>query len=561
MSITDIEMLFRFVGGLGMFLYGMHIMADGLQKSAGGKMKQLLGVLTSHRILGVLVGALVTAVIQSSSATTVMVVGFVNAGIINLTQAVGVIMGANIGTTITAWVVSMSEWGEMLKPEFFAPLLIGFGAFILLFSKKEKKRQVGEILVGFGVLFIGLSFMSGAITPYRDAPIFATAFRVLGKNPVLGILTGAVVTAIIQSSSASVGILQTLALNGVVSWNSAVYITLGQNIGTCVTALLSSAGANRTAKRAAVIHLLFNVLGALIFGVLMFVVFTMNPAFAGGKVTSVGISVFHTVFNITNTLVLFPFAKLLVELSGKIIREKAPELSAAEISQDSDMDVFERPHLDRRILGSTSFAIQSVAEQVLRMGELAREHMDLAMDSVFEVNEEKIQQAARMERTMDIFEKDLTEYLVYLSHESLTEPEIQQVSHLLFTVSDFERIGDHCDNIAELAESLVKEERQLSADAVEDLKDILDVVVKAVDTAIESRRKESIIDARRVYMLEDDVDSMEEDLRHSHMERLSKGLCSADTGIVFLDILSNLERISDHAVNIAEYVEAEKVSA
>lgn len=561
MSITDIEMLFRFVGGLGMFLYGMHIMADGLQKSAGGKMKQLLGVLTSHRILGVLVGALVTAVIQSSSATTVMVVGFVNAGIINLTQAVGVIMGANIGTTITAWVVSMSEWGEMLKPEFFAPLLIGFGAFILLFSKKEKKRQVGEILVGFGVLFIGLSFMSGAITPYRDAPIFATAFRVLGKNPILGILTGAVVTAIIQSSSASVGILQTLALNGVVSWNSAIYITLGQNIGTCVTALLSSAGANRTAKRAAVIHLLFNVLGALIFGVLMFVVFTMNPAFASGKVTSVGISVFHTIFNITNTLVLFPFAKILVELSGKIIREKEPELSAAELSQDPDMDVFERPHLDRRILGSTSFAIQSVAEQVLRMGELAREHMDLAMDSVFEVSEEKIQQAARMERTMDMFEKDLTEYLVYLSHESLTESEIQQVSHLLFTVSDFERIGDHCDNIAELAESLVKEERQLSADAVEDLKDILDVVVKAVDTAIESRRKESIIDARRVYMLEDDVDSMEEELRHSHMERLTTGLCSADTGIVFLDILSNLERISDHAVNIAEYVEAEKVSA
>ena len=561
MSITDIEMLFRFVGGLGMFLYGMHIMADGLQKSAGGKMKQLLGVLTSHRILGVLVGALVTAVIQSSSATTVMVVGFVNAGIINLTQAVGVIMGANIGTTITAWVVSMSEWGKMLKPEFFAPLLIGFGAFILLFSKKEKKRQVGEILVGFGVLFIGLSFMSGAITPYRDAPIFATAFRVLGKNPILGILTGAVVTAIIQSSSASVGILQTLALNGVVSWNSAIYITLGQNIGTCVTALLSSAGANRTAKRAAVIHLLFNVLGALIFGVLMFVVFIMNPAFASGKVTSVGISVFHTIFNITNTLVLFPFAKILVELSGKIIREKEPELSAAELSQDPNMDVFERPHLDRRILGSTSFAIQSVAEQVLRMGELAREHMDLAMDSVFEVSEEKIQQAARMERTMDMFEKDLTEYLVYLSHESLTESEIQQVSHLLFTVSDFERIGDHCDNIAELAESLVKEERQLSADAIEDLKDILDVVVKAVDTAIESRRKESIIDARRVYMLEDDVDSMEEELRHSHMERLTTGLCSADTGIVFLDILSNLERISDHAVNIAEYVEAEKVSA
>ena len=284
MSIADIEMLFKFVGGLGMFLYGMHVMADGLQKSAGGKMKQLLGVLTNHRILGVLVGTLVTAIIQSSSATTVMVVGFVNAGIISLTQAVGVIMGANIGTTVTSWLVSMSEWGDMMKPEFFAPVLIGIGAFIVLFSKKEKRREVGEILVGFGVLFIGLSFMSGAITPYREAPIFATAFQVLGSNPVFGILTGAVVTAIIQSSSASVGILQTLALNGVVTWNSAIFITLGQNIGTCVTALISSAGANRTAKRAAVIHLLFNVIGSVIFGILMFVVFQMNPVFAGGQV-------------------------------------------------------------------------------------------------------------------------------------------------------------------------------------------------------------------------------------------------------------------------------------
>ncbi len=222
MSMDNLEMLFKFIGGLGMFLYGMNVMADGLQKSAGNRMKQLLGVLTNNRLLGVVVGALVTAIIQSSSATTVMVVGFVNAGILNLTQAVGVIMGANIGTTITAWIVSMSEWGAMLKPEFFAPLLIGIGAFVMLFAKKEKSKEIGEILVGFGVLFIGLSFMSGAITPYRDAPIFSEAFRILGKNPILGILTGAVVTGIIQSSSASVGILQTLALNGVVTWNSAI---------------------------------------------------------------------------------------------------------------------------------------------------------------------------------------------------------------------------------------------------------------------------------------------------------------------------------------------------
>ena len=561
MSIADIEMLFKFVGGLGMFLYGMHVMADGLQKSAGGRMKQLLGILTNHRILGVLVGALVTAVIQSSSATTVMVVGFVNAGIISLTQAVGVIMGANIGTTITAWLVSMSEWGQMLKPEFFAPLLIGVGAFIVLFVNKEKYRQVGEILVGFGVLFIGLSFMSSSITPYKDAPIFATAFRVLGKNPILGILTGAIVTAIIQSSSASVGILQTLALNGVVSWNSAIYITLGQNIGTCVTALISSAGANRTAKRAAVIHLLFNVIGAVVFGILMFAIFTMNPVFAGGQVTSVGISIFHTVFNISNTLLLFPFAKQLVTFSGRIIREKPERLAAAEISMTSvDEEVLERPHLDLRIFSSPSFAIQSAAEQVVHMGELAREHVEISMGSVFDVSEEKIRRSDALEKTLDVFEKDLTEYLVHLSHESLTEQQIQTVSHLLFTVSDLERIGDHCDNIAELASSLVQGHVQLSGDAVEDLKDIKDVVLKTVDLAISSRNRESIMDAKRVYMLEDDVDSMEEDMRHNHMERLSKGLCSADTGIVFLDILSNLERISDHAVNIAEYVEAEKVT-
>ena len=281
--MEHIEMLFRFAGGLGMFLYGMNVMADGLQKSAGDRMKHLLEFLTRNRLMGILVGAGVTAIIQSSSATTVMVVGFVNAGLMTLVQAVGVIMGANIGTTITAWLVSMSEWGSMLKPEFFAPLLIGIGAFMMLFAKREKVKDVSEILVGFGVLFVGLSFMSDSITPYRDAPIFSEAFRILGSNPILGILTGLVVTAIIQSSSASVGILQTLAANGVVNWSSAVFITLGQNIGTCVTALLSSLGANRTAKRAAVIHLLFNVVGAVVFGIGMFVIFSFNGSWADSQ--------------------------------------------------------------------------------------------------------------------------------------------------------------------------------------------------------------------------------------------------------------------------------------
>ena len=556
MSISDIEMLFKFIGGLGMFLYGMNVMADGLQKSAGGKMKQLLGVLTSHRLLGVLVGALVTAVIQSSSATTVMVVGFVNASILNLTQAVGVIMGANIGTTITAWLVSMSEWGAMLKPEFFAPVLIGVGAFILLFSKKEKLRQVAEILIGFGVLFIGLSFMSGAIKPYRDAPIFSIAFQTLGKNPILGVLTGAVVTAVIQSSSASVGILQTLALNGVVSWNSAIFITLGQNIGTCVTALISSAGANRTAKRAATIHMLFNVMGAVIFGILMFVLFSVNPSWGNSMISSTEISVFHTVFNVANTILLFPFANVLVNLSGRIVKEKQADLMVADVE-----DILERPHLDYRILNSPSLAIQSAAMQVVRMGELAKEHMDLAMETIFEVNEEKIKRAAIYERTMDGFEKDLTEYFVNLSHESLTEAESTMLSHLMFTVSDYERVGDHNDNIVELAQSLLDTNIRLSADAIEDLKDIQAVVSEALELSTEARRNESIVEAKRVYILEDEVDGMEEEMRHGHMERLARGMCSADRGIVFLDVLSNLERISDHAVNIAEYVEAEKVHA
>lgn len=258
-AIEILEILFVFAGGLGMFLYGMNLMGDGLQKSAGNKMKRLLGYLTNNRIIAILVGTLVTGIIQSSSATTVMVVGFVNAGILSLVQAVGVIMGANIGTTVTAWLVSMNEWRSVLKPEFFAPALIAIGAFILLLAKDQKKKDIAEIIIGFGILFIGLKFMSDVIKPYSDSPIFSNAFRVLGKNPLLGILVGAIVTAIIQSSSASVGILQTLAMAGVVNWNSAIYITLGQNIGTCITALLSSVGANKTAKRAAFIHLSFNL--------------------------------------------------------------------------------------------------------------------------------------------------------------------------------------------------------------------------------------------------------------------------------------------------------------
>ena len=311
MTITDVGNLFMFAGGLGMFLYGMHSMSGGIQKTAGNKMKELLGILTSNHFMAVVVGALVTAIIQSSGATTVMVVGFVNAGIMTLTQAVGVIMGANIGTCITAWIVSLGQLGDAFKafsPSLYAPLLVGIGAFLIMFSKKAKKQTVGEILVGLGLLFIGLDFMGDAAGDYLHLPIFTRAFELFGSNPILGILIGVIVTAIMQSSSAAVGVLQTLAAaGGVVTASSAMYISLGSNIGSCCTALLSSLGESRNAKRSAVIHLTFNVLGALVWGSGLFVLFQFRPAFGTMGIDSVGISVFHTIFNLVCTVNLLDF--------------------------------------------------------------------------------------------------------------------------------------------------------------------------------------------------------------------------------------------------------------
>ncbi|MCI8375862.1 MAG: Na/Pi cotransporter family protein [Lachnospiraceae bacterium] len=543
--MAHIEMLFRFIGGLGMFLYGMNVMADGLQKSAGGSMRHLLGILTQNRILGILLGAIVTAVIQSSSATTVMVVGFVNAGLMNLTQAVGIIMGANIGTTITAWIVSMSEWGSILKPEFFAPLLIGIGAFLILFSKKEKPRELSEILMGFGLLFIGLNFMSGAITPYRDAPIFSEAFRILGSNPVLGILTGLVVTAVIQSSSASVGILQTLAANGVVTWNSAIYITLGQNIGTCITALLSSLGAQRTAKRAAVIHLLFNVTGALLFGGVMFGIFSLNQTLAAAPINSVQISVFHTVFNITNTILLYPFAGWLVKMSGMLIKGE-------EEAQEEES--FPLPHLDERILETPSFAVEHAAKEVVRMGELSCRHANMVFEAVRTGNQKRVDKAYQLEETMNKYERQMTEYLAKIGKASLTDQQRQVVGNLLYTVGDIERMSDHCDNIAEMAEQMIKERLTFSMEAMHDLEEIESLTLDAMKASVLARQTEKMAYVQQTIQLEDEVDDLEEDLREKHIERLTRNQCSAARGVIYLDILNNIERISDHANNIAGYV-------
>lgn len=547
--MEHIEMLFRFAGGLGMFLYGMNVMADGLQKSAGDRMKHLLEFLTRNRLMGILVGAGVTAIIQSSSATTVMVVGFVNAGLMTLVQAVGVIMGANIGTTITAWLVSMSEWGAMLKPEFFAPLLIGIGAFILLFAKKEKAKDVSEILIGFGVLFIGLSFMSDSITPYREAPIFSEAFRVLGSNPILGILTGLVVTAIIQSSSASVGILQTLAANGVVNWSSAIFITLGQNIGTCVTALLSSLGANKTAKRAAVIHLLFNVIGAIVFGVVMFIVFSFSRTWALSQVNSVGISVFHTVFNVLNTILLYPFGNLLVKISGILVKDHDGDAQESEKE-----DVFELPHLDRRVLDTPSFAVEGALKEVIRMGKLAELHMETVIEAVRTGSQKRVEKAFKIEQTMNEYEKQMAEYLAEVTKGSLTDHQRLVINNLLYTVSDIERISDHCDNIAELAGNMIQEGLSFSMDAMQGFNEITGLALDSVKAAVLARETEKMAYVQQVIQIEDEIDDMEEDLRTEHINRLARNECSAAKGVFFLDILSNVERIADHANNIVGYV-------
>lgn len=552
MSINDVGMLFSFVGGLGMFLYGMNIMADGLQKSAGGRMQKLMSFLTKNRLMAILVGAGITAIIQSSSATTVMVVGFVNAGMLELTQAVGVIMGANIGTTITAWIVSMSEWGSVMKPEFFAPLLLGIGAFLVLFTKSEKKKKIGEILVGFSILFIGLSFMSDAIKPYREAPVFAKAFAVLGKNPVLAILAGTVVTAIIQSSSASVGILQTLALNGVVNWQSAVFITLGQNIGTCVTALLSSAGAGKNAKRASCIHLLFNVIGAVVFGIIMFILFSFNKAWGASTINSVEISIFHTIFNVLNTLMLIPFADKLVRLSTYIIRDnnadEQPEISAA-----GEM----RRHLDERILGNPAFAMDAVLGEVNVMGQFTLENLKKALEGIETGNKDTIRSVFQNEKTINDMEKIMTAFLVQVDNLSLTEEQHQVIKNLFYTVSDLERVGDHAENIAELADNMRKDEVTFSKKGFKDMKLIAEETILALESALKAREFSSASEAMQEADYERNVDKLEDELREKHIQRLSKGKCVPESGVVFLDLISNLERIADHATNIAGYVVSE----
>ena len=538
-----VNIIIPFVGGLGMFIYGMQIMSQGLENAAGNKMKSILEVLTRNKLMGVLLGAAITAVIQSSSATTVMVVGCVNAGIMNLTQAMGVIMGANIGTTVTGWLVSAVEWAEFLSPARLAPIAVIVGVVIMLTGKRRSARDIASIIIGFGLLFIGITNMSSAVAPLQESEAFSSIFVKLGHNPLLGILAGALITAIIQSSSASVGILQSLAAAGLVPFSAAIYIIMGQNIGTCVTAMLSSMGAKKNAKTAALMHLLFNIIGTIIFSIFAILFFkVINPAAGVGMINQTQISMAHTAFNIGTTVLLFPVSNLIIKLAKKIGRVEEDEFDEGKVQ------------LDERIMETPVIAIQSVVNEVARMGDIVARSLEVAKKVLFVESYEDVVFLKEEESKVDRLSAGITEYAIKLSSLQISEKEHQDVAHLLQTVSDIERISDYCENISEFAENLYQKKLRFSKVGTEQLKEMLDVCADSYQYAIEAFKERSKEKALKVIEKETRADDLEITLRSKHIKRLTNGECNTEAGIVFLDTLVCLERISDHARNIAEEV-------
>ena len=538
-----LDIIIPFVGGLGMFIYGMQIMAQGLENAAGSKMKSLLEVLTKNKLMGVLLGAGITAVIQSSSATTVMVVGFVNAGIMNLKQAMGVIMGANIGTTVTGWLVSSVEWAEFLSPARLAPIAVMAGVILMLVGKRRSSKEIASIIVGFGLLFIGITTMSSAVEPLQDSESFTNLFVTLGRNPLLGILAGTLVTAVIQSSSASVGILQSLAAAGLVPFSAAIYIIMGQNIGTCVTAILSSLGAKKTAKTAALMHLLFNIIGTIIFSTAAIIFFqVVQPEWANGLITQTEISIVHTAFNICTTVLLFPVSDWIIKLAKKIGRVE-------EDSQDKSM-----VQLDERVLQTPGLALQSTVNEVIRMGQIVEDSLMVAKKVLFSLKDSDIQFLKEEEATVDRLSAGITNYAIKVGALQISEKEHQDVAHLLQVVSDMERISDYCENISEFAETLYEKKASFSEIGEEQLKEMMEVCTDSYRYALKAFENQDRAMALKVIEKETQADNLELRLRNKHIQRLANSQCKTEAGIVYLDTLVCLERISDHARNIAEEV-------
>lgn len=538
------QIVISLLGGLGLFLYGMNLMGESLEKVAGSRMKKIIELLTKNIFMGVLLGAAVTAVIQSSSATTVMVVGFVNAGLMGLPQAVGVIMGANIGTTVTAQIVSFDLTG-------MAPLALGIGILLYLFGGNEKYKQVGEVFIGFGLLFTGMESMKSAVSPLAEYKGFTDLLATFGRYPILGLLLGFGITAIIQSSSAAMGMLVVLASQGLVPLASALPILYGQNIGTCVTSLISSIGANKNAKRAAMIHLIFNILGTILFLILLnSIVVKLVVAFDPGNVAR-QIANVHTIFNIVSTLILLPCNKLIVKLAMKIVPD-----SKDEIDEDESRVI---KYIDDRMIQTPPIALASIIKEVSRMGEKARDSVDNAMEGILETSTEGIETTLKLEKMINQLQKTILNYLLKLSKAPLSETDRETVDDLFNTVNDIERIGDHAENLAEIAQSAIDSQVVFSEQGQNEISDMYNKVISAYTYALEAMATSDVNLACKVIKMEEQVDIMEESCRVNHMRRLNNNLCSIDNGVIYLEILTNLERISDHAANIAEKVIQQKI--
>lgn len=542
MSIYSIFSLF---GGLALFLYGMNMMGDGLEKISGGKLEQILEKMTDKTYKGVLLGCAVTAVIQSSSAVTVMVVGFVNSGIMELSRAIGVIMGANIGTTATAWILSLTGIDgdslivNLLKPSSFAPVLAVIGVFLLLFSKSDKRKNIGGIIAGFGILMMGMEFMSDSMSGLADNQQF-TSILLKFSNPVLGILTGMILTAIIQSSSASVGILQALSLTGAVSFGTAFPIVLGQNIGTCVTALIASVGTNKNAKRAAMAHLYFNIIGVVLAVALFYggnAIFQFD--FLQNTVTPSQIAIIHSVFNIFSTLVMLPFTKQLEKLAymtikdGKKGKEDAPVL------------------LDERFLLTPSYAVEKSREVTVQMADLVEKTAMTAFSLLKNYKSEKASKISENEKQTDKYEEILETYLVKVSALQLSDEDSKNVFILHHAIEDLEKISDYCEDILKIKKNINKKNIIFSEKAKYDLSVMLAAVTKIINLTVEAFKMNDITKAREIEPLEEVIDKLKKELKNRHLKRIEDGSCSVDQGFVFLDVINALERIADHCASLA----------
>ena len=549
----DIFSVFTLCGGLAFFLYGMNTMSKSLEKMAGGKLERLLKRMTSNPVKSLLLGAGITIAIQSSSAMTVMLVGLVNSGVMELGQTIGVIMGSNIGTTLTAWILSLtgiqseSIFVNMLKPENFSPLVALAGIILIMGSKRQKRRDVGRIMVGFSILMYGMELMSDAVSPLADMPEFASLLTAF-QNPLLGVLVGTVFTGIIQSSAASVGILQALALTGSITYGMAIPIIMGQNIGTCVTALLSSIGVNRNAKRVAVIHISFNVIGTVVCLVLFYggnLIFDFS--FMDWTVGAVGIAFCHTVFNVFTTLMLLPFSRQLEKLARRLIRTENPAKEFA--------------FLDPLLIRTPSVAISECVSMACRMGETARDNVLLAMEQLSGFSEEREAQILENEDKLDTYQDRLGSYLVEVSQHGVSMADIRTVSRLLHAIGDFERIGDHAINIQDSARELQEKELRFSPTAEKELQVLGTALEDILFQAVSSFNQDDPAAAKAVEPLEETIDQLTEEIRMRHIQRLQTGECTIQLGFVLNDLLTNLERVSDHCSNIAVCVIEERDSS